>query len=293
MRSHQLLDKFTMSLEAKNSLISDLEQRQLELQASINDAARSGADSMKPRQEMKAVYQKLQAARADVASMEAAGRQAAARATEQVGNDLTDAAIDRIVGGAAQFGDVLAAGAPPVDFTGAPALSAAMLNLAAARARVSEAEAVHADAAAEVEELAGKAAAKRDRHSELSRQRISGEAGEGSAAEMYATHEDIGTLERMHETAKSKADALLPAVHDARNALRTSEKQVATIEHRLTAEHLAAHAKALDAALVSCLRKCQVTGARAGIGIGALAPISLELRTYVSSGVLPAPFRRA
>jgi hypothetical protein len=75
--------------------------------------------------------------------------------------------------------------------------------------------------------------------------------------------------------------------------LRTSEKQVATIEHRLTAEHLAAHAKALDAALVSCLRECQVSGARAGVGIGALVQISLELRTYVSSRVLPAPFRRA
>jgi hypothetical protein len=278
-----------MSTDSKTSILNDLEQRDAELQSAIADHVRSGGDSMKLRQELSIVQQQLQAARADVASMHAAGRKAAASATTKLGDELAGAAIDRIVGGAAPFAAILAACPDIPDFNGAPALQIAMHNVVAARTRATEAEAAHA----EVDELSRKAAAKRKRHAELSHQRVTGEAGDGSAAEMYAAGEDVRTLDSMHATAKAKADILVQPVHDARIALKYTEQQASTIEHRLAAEYLADHAKALDAALIACLRACQSEGAKDGVGIGALAKVSLELRTYVSIGVLPAPFRRA
>jgi chromosome segregation ATPase len=277
---------------AKEGLVNDLEKRQAEIESAIQDAVRNGDESAKLRAELKAVQQQLTVARADVASMQAHDRQAISRAVANAGDELGTAAVDRIVGGAAHF-DELLAGVQVPKFDNAPAVIAQAHNVSAAQRRGAEADAAHAAATADVDELTVKVAAKRERHAELLRQRITGDAGEGSHAELYALGEDIRTLDEMHATAKAKANNLLPTVHEARIALKSAEKQAATIEHRLAAQHLADHAKALDAALVACLRACQAEGAKAGVGIGSLAPISLELRTYVSSGVLPAQFRRA
>lgn len=275
------------------SIVKDLEARQAEIQESIQNAVRYSGESMKLRQELKGVQAKLQTARNDVATMQAAGRHAAASVTAQAGDALAGAAVDRIIGGAAPFAEILANGVSALDFTGAPAVTAEAHNLAAAFQRVSDAEAEHESAVTELNELSDKAAAKRERHAELLRQRAAGNAGEGSHAELYAVGEDIRTLDEMHAAAKAKAGDLLQPVHEARNALKGAEKQAATIEHRLVAEHLAAHVKALDAALVACLRACQAEGSKSGLGIGVLVQVSLDLRTFVSTGAIPAPFRRA
>ena len=277
---------------AQESIIHDLEKRQAELGTSIKDAVRDGASSTQFRAELKSVQQQLTTARSSVAAMQSRASQAAAQRVTQLGDVLADDAVGRITGAAERFGDVLANGAPAIDFSNAPAVRAALQNVAAARARISEAERVHADAAAEADKLATRKTEIGTRKNELQQQRISGEAGEGSHAELYALGEDHRTISEMHSAAKAKADGLLQPVQDARNALKGAEKQAAIVEHRLQAEHLAAHAKALDAALVACLRDAQAAGARAGVGIGALIQASLELRTWISTGAVTRPYGR-
>lgn len=277
---------------AQESIVKDLEARDAELQSAIADRVRKGGDSTKLRAELKAAQAKLQSARADVASTQDACRQAAGQRSQKLGEVLVSDAIDRITGATAQFSELLSGVSIP-DFSVHAALSPAMQNVAVARQRVIDTEAEHAIVQRAVDELVGKAAALRERHAELLRQRATGEAGEGSAAELYATAEDIRTLDEIHGAAKSKADSLLQPVHDARISLKSIEAQAEKVEHRVTAEHLADHVKALDVAYIACLRATQAEGAKAGIGIGALVSTSLALRTFVSTGQLMAQFGRA
>jgi len=277
---------------AQESIVKDLEARQTEIQESIQNAVRSGGESMKLRHELKSVQQQLQNARNDVATMRAHGRQLAARTSAQIGDELAGDAVDRISGASVQFGEILAAGIPALNFSGSAAVAAAAHNVAAARQRVADAEAIHTDATAEADKLATRKAEIETRRAEIGRQRISGETGEGSAAELYALGEDSRTISELHAAAKVVADGLVQPVHEARIALRGHEKHGSTVEFRLQAEHLASHARALDAALVECLRATQAAGMKAGVGIGALFQTSLDMRTFISTGAIPQPFRR-
>jgi chromosome segregation ATPase len=283
--------KPNMSIE-KSSIVSDLEERQNEIQAAIQDAARNGGNSMKLRQELKDVQQKLQAVRADVASMQAAGRQAASRATGQAGNALAGAAIDRIMGAADPFAELLANGVPAVDFTGVPAVQAAAHNVAAARTILNDALGDHESATRDVEDLTSKITSKRHRHSELTRQRV--ETGsESGAAELYAISEDVKTLDEMRIAAQTKADRLMAAVNEARPALTAAEKQAAKVEAQLAARHLADHAGALERAYLACLRECQSVAAKAGVTLGSLHQATHELKAYAATSILQTPFARA
>lgn len=216
-------------------------------------------------------------------------------ATQQiahVGDDLADAAVDRITDSAAQFGNVLATGVSIPDFTAHAAVKAATMNIAAARKRVSDAEATYASAMVEVSELTAKAVAKRARHDELTRLSIAGETGEGSHAERYALSEDIKTIEGMIVEAKSQADRLAQPLNAARIDIKAAEKQVATVEHRLRAEHLAKHCQALSSALIECLRATQAAGAKAGVTVGSLVSPSVDLRNWISTGAVTRPYGR-
>jgi exonuclease VII small subunit len=276
---------------AQESIVRDLEARQVELQTAIQNVVRGGGGSMQLRNELKSVQDQLQSARDDVASAQARGRHVAARASAQAGAALTGAAMSRITGASATFGEILAAGVPAIDFSGSAAIESAMQNVAAARQRVTNAEAEHEASTREVDELAGKATAKRARHAELVQQRVD-TGSESGAAELYALSEDTRSLDAMLLTAKTTADALLPPVNAARIELKNAESSAAKVEYRLQAEHLAAHARALDAALIECLRAAQAAGMKAGVGIGAIFQASLDMRTFVSTGVIPQPFRR-
>jgi hypothetical protein len=277
---------------AHESIVQDLEARQAEIQESIQNAVRSGGESMKLRQELKAVQARLQTARNDVATAQAAGRHADSRATTKAGDALAGAAVDRIVGGATQFAELLAAVQVP-DFTSHASVSSAMQNVAAARQRVAEAEAAQVTAAVDVDNLAGKIAVKRERQDELTLQSLADEVGQGSHAERYSISEDLATLQAMHKTAQESANALTQPVNDARIALSAITAQAAKIEHRIAAEFLAAHARQLEAAYISCLRACQAEGAKAGVGIGALVEKGIDLRSWVGSGLIPKPFGQA
>jgi predicted nucleic acid-binding Zn-ribbon protein len=273
----------------QESIAKDLEARQAEIQDSIQNAVRYGGESMKLRQELKVVQDQLQIARNEVATIQSAGRQAAARVTGKVGDELGVAAIDRIVGGATQFAELLAAVQVP-DFASHASVSSAMQNVAAARQRVADAEAAQVTAAVEVDNLAGKIAVKRERQDELTRQSLADEVGQGSHAERYSISEDLATLQAMHKNAQESANALTQPVNDARIALSAVTAQAAKIEHRIAAEFLAAHARQLEAAYISCLRACQAEGAKAGVGIGALVEKGIDLRSWVGSGLIPKPF---
>lgn len=274
-----------MSLQAKTALISDLEDQESELQTAINNAARDGVDTLKPRGQLKTVQAKLTAERHDVASIQAAGREAAAHATGKIGDELAGVAIERIVSNTRQFAEVLTAGVPSLDLNGHANVTSAMHNVAGARQVLADAEAEHASAVAEVNDLSGKIATKRQRHAELVQQRVS-TGSESGAAEIYALSEDVRTLDAMHVAASVKATSLAQPVNDARISLRNIEMQAAKIEHRVAADHLEQHARALETAYLDCLRACQAEGAKAGVTLGALHPTSLALRTWVTAGHL-------
>jgi hypothetical protein len=276
---------------AQESILRDLEQRQAELQNQIADTVRNGGESMKLRHELKSVQAELQNARNDVAAMQAHGRQLAARASARVGEELTGAAIDRITGASAQFGAILAAGIPAIDFSGSAAVASAMQNVAAARQRVTNAEAEHEASTREVDELFGKAQAKRARHAELVRQRVD-TGSESGAAELYALSEDTRSLDAMLLTAKTTADALLPSANAARIELKNTELSASKAEFRIQAEHLVQHAKMLDKALIECLRDAQTAAQKAGITLGGLARPSADLRHWISTGAVTHPFAR-
>lgn len=278
-----------MSLEATTSLVADLEKRHSELESAIADAVRNGKDSIKLRQDLKSAQQKLQAARSDVARLRAAERQTASEHAQKVGDVLAGDAIERITSATAPLAELLAGVSVPV-FTDHAAVAGAMQNVAAARQRVNDAEEAHAKASAEVNDLATKGTAKRERHSELVRKRVTGEAGEGGSAELYALGEDMRTLSELHAAAKTSTDALVQPMHDARIALTIAESQATKIEQRLQAEHLAAHAKALDQALIAALRASQAAGAKAGVSLGAMVSPSAELRTWIGSGHVPQSY---
>lgn len=127
-----------------------------------------------------------------------------------------------------------------------------MTNLVAeARQQLDEANAAHAEAAAEVNRLKGRIEQCQAHQSEITRKRLDGEIDPSEAAEFAALGGDINVLLELLADANLKATATNPV--EARNRLARAEDELRRHVAEAEFQAVVQHAREVEMAYITCL----------------------------------------